>query len=464
MGDADLNDGQSRKHPFSPRLLSRQLLSPRLFMSPSRHTPQQILKSVWGYDQFRGNQGEVVQALCEQRDAIVVMPTGGGKSICFQVPGLVLPGLTLVISPLISLMENQVQALKAKRVPAELLHSQLDRSKQKQILHALDVGALKLLYLSPETLLSDAVMSRLLEPELRISSLILDEAHCLVQWGDAFRPAYLELGTVRNRLVAAKIHKMPINIAAFTATANPLEQATIESTLKLQNPAHFVEVPYRSNLHLQVQRVWTPHDRRSKLLKFIQSQVKASGAIASGIVYVRTRKDSEEIADWLRSHNILAGAYHAGLISREKRQIETDWMSNKVTCVVATSAFGMGVDKPDVRWVVQVQPPFWMSDYVQEIGRAGRDGQHATGLTLVSESTGWIDGVDSQSWNHTLQQLKTQLGTRSDADLVKAIPKKPEVQQYLNHKGCRWNYIQSFFGTTTVNPAGCGHCDWCLNR
>ena len=433
-------------------------------MSPSRHTPHQILKSVWGYDQFRGNQGEVVQALCEQRDAIVVMPTGGGKSICFQVPGLVLPGLTLVISPLIALMENQVQALKAKRVPAELLHSQLDRSKQKQILHALDVGALKLLYLSPETLLSDAVMSRLLEPELRISSLILDEAHCLVQWGDAFRPAYLELGTVRDRLLAAKIHKTPINIAAFTATANPIEQATIESALKLQNPAHFVEVPYRSNLYLQVQRVWTPHDRRSKLLTFIRSQVKASGAIASGIVYVRTRKDSEEIAEWLRSHNILAGAYHAGLLTREKRQIEADWMDDKVACVVATSAFGMGVDKPDVRWVVQVQPPFWLSEYVQEIGRAGRDGQRAIGLTLVSESTGWIDAVDSQSWNHTLQQLKTQLGTRSGADLVKAIPKKPEVQQYLNHKGCRWNYIQSFFGITTVNPAGCGHCDWCLSR
>ena len=159
MGDAELDDGQSRTNPFSPRL----------FMSPSRHTPHQILKSVWGYDQFRGNQGEVVQALCEQRDAIVVMPTGGGKSICFQVPGLVLPGLTLVISPLIALMENQVQALKAKRVPAELLHSQLDRSKQKQILHALDVGALKLLYLSPETLLSDAVMSRCISTSISLA-------------------------------------------------------------------------------------------------------------------------------------------------------------------------------------------------------------------------------------------------------------------------------------------------------
>ena len=193
-------------------------------MSSSRHTPHQILKSVWGYDQFRGNQGDIVQALCSQRDALIVMPTGGGKSICFQVPGLVLPGVTIVISPLIALMENQVQALKAKRVPAELLHSQLDRSKRKQILHALEVGALKLLYLSPETLLSETVMSRLLEPELRISSLILDEAHCLVQWGDSFRPAYLELGTVRDRLLATKTHKTPINIAAFTATANPIER------------------------------------------------------------------------------------------------------------------------------------------------------------------------------------------------------------------------------------------------
>jgi ATP-dependent DNA helicase RecQ len=422
-------------------------------------TPHQILKAVWGYDQFRGNQGEIVEALCQQKDALIVMPTGGGKSICFQVPGLVLPGVSIVISPLIALMENQVQALKAKRVPAALLHSQLDRTERKQILSHLSAGKLKLLYLSPETLLSDPVMSRLLDPNLRISSLILDEAHCLVQWGDSFRPVYLELGAVRDRLLAAKSHKTPINIAAFTATANPIEQATIEHSLGLQNPTHFVEVPYRSNLYLAKQRVWTPADRRGKLLKFIRSQGKTSG-----IVYVRTRQDSEDLAQWLRTEKISAGAYHAGLLTREKRQIESDWMGNSLACVVATSAFGMGVDKPDVRWVVQYQPPFWLSEYVQEIGRAGRDGKRAEGLTLVSEPTGFIDAIDSQTWNNTQRQFKKQLGTRSTADLVKVIPKKPEVQQYLNHRGCRWTYIQTFFGAQDESQSGCGHCDRCSKK
>jgi ATP-dependent DNA helicase RecQ len=430
-------------------------------MTRSPRTPHQILKSVWDYDQFRGNQGEIVTALCEQNDALIVMPTGGGKSICFQVPGLVLPGMTIVISPLIALMENQVQALHSKHVPAALLHSQLDRHDRKNILQALDDGKLKLLYLSPETLLSDAVMTRLLHPELRISSLVLDEAHCLVQWGDSFRPVYLELGSVRDRLLAAKKHKTPINIAAFTATANPIEQATIERTLGLKNPVHFVEVPYRSNLYLRQQRVWTPADRRGKLIKFIRSQGKTSGIVPSGIVYVRTRQDSEDIAAWLRDQKISAGAYHAGLLTREKRQIEADWMRGQLSCVVATSAFGMGVDKPDVRWVAQYQPPFWLSEYVQEIGRAGRDGKRAVGLTLVSEPTGWIDAIDGDTWKNTLRQLQTQLGTRSQPDLVKAIPKQSEVQQYLNHRGCRWNYIQKFFGAQDLTQVGCGHCDRC---
>jgi ATP-dependent DNA helicase RecQ len=282
-----------------------------------------------------------------------------------------------------------------------------------------------------------------------------------VQWGDSFRPVYLELGAVRDRLLAAKTHKTPINIAAFTATANPIEQAIIERTLGLQTPEHFVEVPYRSNLYVSQQRVWTPADRRGKLIQFIRSQGKTSGIVPSGIVYVRTRQDSEDLAAWLRSQKISAGAYHAGLLTREKRQIEADWMSAQLSCVVATSAFGMGVDKPDVRWVVQYQPPFWLSEYVQEIGRAGRDGKQAVGLTLVSEPTGWIDVIDRDTWKNTLRQLQTQLGTRSQPDLVKAIPKQSEVQQYLNHRGCRWNYIQKFFGAQDLTQTGCGHCDRC---
>ena len=438
----------------------------------NQKTPHQVLKSIWGFDQFRASQEAIVRALCDQNDALIVMPTGGGKSICFQVPGLVLPGLTIVISPLIALMENQVQALVSKGVPAALLHSQLNRSERQKIAHAIETQRLKLLYLSPETLLSQGVMARLLNSELKISSLILDEAHCLVQWGDTFRPGYQQLGTVRDRLLAVRPKGTKINIAAFTATANPLEQATIIQVLNLNNPIQFVEVPYRSNLILKKQRVWTPRDRRQKLLKFIQSQNQTSG-----IVYVRTRNDSEELAQWLRSktiqsQTIRAASYHAGLVTTKKRAIEKDWMENRLTCVVATSAFGMGVDKPDVRWVVQYQPPLWLSEYVQEIGRAGRDGSQAIGLTLVSERSGLLDPLDSATWKRSIQtmhqKLKTRWSTtdrRSSADtahleLLKSIPKRSEVEQYINHRGCRWNYIQNFFGNfNLVQP--CGHCDRC---
>ena len=425
-----------------------------------RKKPHQVLKSIWGFDEFRGSQGSIIQALCDQNDALIVMPTGGGKSICFQVPGLVLPGLTIVISPLVALMENQVNALVSKGVPAALLHSQLDRSQRKKIAYAIETQRLKLLYLSPETLLSQGVMEKLLNPELTISSLILDEAHCLVQWGDTFRPVYQQLGRVRDRLLAVRPKGTNINIAAFTATANPLEQATIIRSLNLNNPIQFVEVPYRSNLVLKKQRVWTPRDRRQKLVKFIQSQNQTSG-----IVYVRTRNDSEELAKWLRSQTIRAASYHAGLVTSKKRDIEKDWMENRLSCVIATSAFGMGVDKPDVRWVVQYQPPLWLSEYVQEIGRAGRDGARAIGLTLVSERSGFLDPLDSTTWKHSIQSMHQKLKTRSadtaHLELLKSIPKRSEVEQYINHRGCRWNYIQNFFGNLNlIKP--CGHCDRCL--
>ncbi len=423
-------------------------------------TPHQVLKSIWGFDEFRGSQGSIIQALCDQNDALIVMPTGGGKSICFQVPGLVLPGLTIVISPLVALMENQVNALISRGLPAALLHSQLNRSERQKISSAIETQRLKLLYLSPETLLSQGVMARLLNPELKISSLILDEAHCLVQWGDTFRPVYQQLGTVRDRLLAVRPTGTTINIAAFTATANPLEQATIIRSLTLNNPVQFVEVPYRSNLVLKKQRVWTPRDRRQKLLKFIQSQNQTSG-----IVYVRTRTDSEELAKWLRSQTIRAASYHAGLVISKKRDIERDWMENRIRCVIATSAFGMGVDKPDVRWVAQYQPPLWLSEYVQEIGRAGRDGAQAIGLTLVSERSGLLDPLDSATWKHSIQSMRQNLKMRSSdtvhLELLKSIPKRSEVEDYINHRGCRWNYIQNFFGNLNlIKP--CGHCDRCL--
>src|SRR6476646_376265 len=195
---------------------------------------EQTLEKVWGYSEFRPPQGEIVQSLLAQRDSLIIMPTGGGKSICFQIPALLQPGLTLVVSPLVALMENQVQELQQRHLPAALLHSELPIRQRKQTLWALEQQKLRLLYLSPETLLSPAVWERLCQPNLKINSLILDEAHCLAQWGDSFRPAYYRLGAVRPALLKTKPPGTKIAIAAFTATADPQAQQTIQRILPLR--------------------------------------------------------------------------------------------------------------------------------------------------------------------------------------------------------------------------------------
>ena len=221
---------------------------------------------------------------------------------------------------------------------------------------------LRLLYLSPETLLSAPVWERLCQPQLKINGLILDEAHCLVQWGDTFRPAYRRLGAVRSDLLKFKPAGTKISIAAFTATADPSAQQTIRNVLQLQQPQIFLISPYRQNLNLKVQTVWTPRGRRQQLLKFIQARAKQAG-----LVYIRSRKDSEELTEWLKSLGYETAAYHAGLSAEERREIEASWLSGKSQFIVCTCAFGMGINKPDVRWVVHFQSPQLLSEYVHVI-------------------------------------------------------------------------------------------------
>ena len=211
------------------------------------------LQKIWGYSDFRYPQQEIINSLLQRKDALIVMPTGGGKSICFQLPALLQDGLTLVLSPLIALMENQVQQLQNKQLPAALIHSQQSRSDRKSTIKAIADQNLRLLYLSPETLLSPPVWETLIQPQVKINGIILDEAHCLVQWGTTFRPAYTRLGAVRSTL--SKIHSRKIAIAAFTATADYHTQEAITKTLKLYQPAKFLLSPYRANLHLEVKTI-----------------------------------------------------------------------------------------------------------------------------------------------------------------------------------------------------------------
>ncbi len=463
------------------------------------------LQRYWGYSGFRSPQGEIIQCLLTGQDALVVMPTGGGKSLCFQLPALLQSGLTLIVSPLVALMENQVQELRDRRLAAASLHSELPATQKRAVIQAIARQKLRLLYLSPETLLSASVWQHLAAPDIQINGLILDEAHCLAQWGDTFRPAYRRLGSVRSSLLKQKPPSSRIALAAFTATADPRTQKILQDTLQLQNPQKFLLNPYRPNLQLQVRQAWTIHNRRQQLLQFIRRH-----PCQSGLVYVRSRSDSEALSQWLTSQGFATAPYHAGLGGSQRRHLEQQWLEGKLQFVVCTSAFGMGINKPDVRWVAQWQAPLLLSEYIQEVGRAGRDGQPATALTLTS--AGWLDGYDRQSWQF-LQQ-KNQKTCQQAAQIISKLPQRGSIshvaeqyntpglialsllhsgnaltwldpftyerspqtppwqklaqeqqkiaqqtQKYLSSKQCRWQFLIQAFGFPI--PKACGHCDNC---
>ena len=466
-------------------------------------------KQIWGYEDFRSPQGEIIRTLLTGKDALVILPTGGGKSICFQLPALLQTGLTIVVSPLVALMENQVNQLKQLGLPGSLLHGELSRSEKKETLQRIATQRLSLLYLSPETLLSPPVWEIISQPQIKITGIVLDEVHCLTQWGTTFRPAYRRLGAVRRSLLQHKPPGTKIAIAAFTATADPQAQKAIAKTLELQQPETFLVSPYRPNLSLKIQTVWTPKGRKQQTLKFIQARVNQSG-----LVYVRSRQDSQVLATWLQSLNYSVAAYHAGLASRSRRKIERDWITGKIQFVICTSAFGMGIDKANVRWVIHYHAPELLAEYIQEVGRSGRDGKSAEALTLISEPTGWLNPEDkqrSQFFNRKLeqqyrqaQQLAKQLPDRSSIATIKEHFPQAEItlgilhslgliswqdpfyyrkrsssaafnhlaagqkhyqqqmQQYLKTKQCRWQYLLRAFGfSQEATGFKCDRCDNC---
>ncbi len=322
-------------------------------------TPLHILNRYWGYKEFRPLQADIIDHVIAGKDVLALLPTGGGKSLCYQVPALVLDGLTIVISPLIALMKDQVMRLKELHIPADAIYSGIRQIEIDRMLENARFGKLKLLYISPERLRTDMLKARL--PLLPVSLIAVDEAHCISQWGHDFRPAYLEIGELREILP-----KVPI--IALTASATKEVRDEILALLKMQKGKVFRNSFARPNLHYHV-------IHREDHLPYVERLLSKSKG--SSIVYVRQRKTCFELAEWFSSKGISSAAYHGGMEMKHRDVIQENWIKNKTKVIVATNAFGMGVDKSDVKLVVHFDLPPGIEEYYQEAGRAGRDGQEA---------------------------------------------------------------------------------------
>ena len=331
-------------------------------------TKEEALKTYYGYDVFRGGQEAVIDALLSGRDALAIMPTGAGKSVCYQIPALLLSGITLVVSPLVSLMRDQVTQLVQMGIPAAFLNSSLTF---RQYLLALDrarAGRYKIIYVAPERLETEGFQAFVREAD--ISLVAVDEAHCISQWGQDFRPSYLNIPA----FVESLPHRPPVG--AFTATATPDVKADIHRLLDLQDPLELTTGFDRENLYFEVQQ---PADKRAALLELVKGRPGKCG-----IVYCATRKNVEEVCDFLRQRGVAAARYHAGLAPEERQRNQEDFLYDRVQVMVATNAFGMGIDKADVRFVVHYSMPDSLESYYQEAGRAGRDGKRAYAVLLVA--------------------------------------------------------------------------------
>ncbi|NNE29030.1 MAG: RecQ family ATP-dependent DNA helicase, partial [Saprospiraceae bacterium] len=348
-------------------------------------SPIEILRRVWGYESFRQPQGEIIDHVLEGRDALGLMPTGGGKSLCYQLPALCLPGLTLVISPLIALMKDQVDQLKARGVKAEAIFSGLRKGDIERILDNAMLGHTKLLYCSPERLKSAAFLGRL--PRMPLSLIAVDEAHCVSQWGHDFRPAYLDIAEVRS------VHpKIPMLALTASATTEVVEDVLTQ--LRLNEKKVFKTSFARDNLSFVVIH------QEGKLEKILEILNKVPG---SAIIYGGTRRGCVDIATFLQRRSVSAESYHAGFTGEDRQKKQDRWLRGDVRVIVATNAFGMGIDKADVRCVIHASIPDSLESYYQESGRAGRDGKKAFAVLLyTAKDKKWLE----ENWRQRYPSFK----------------------------------------------------------
>ncbi len=341
---------------FCNNILQTKQSSPRIFEPLAPAEPRELLKRYWGFPDFRHGQLEVIQSVLAGRDTLAVMSTGSGKSLCYQLPALCLPGLTLVVSPLIALMKDQVEVLARRGIPVAFINSTLTPKNATQVLKKVEQGAVRLLYVAPERFKSDEF--RAVFQFLPAALFAVDEAHCVSHWGHDFRPDYLKL-----RQAVEFLPKRPI-IMACTATATSAVKDDIVKQLGLLKPNILVRGFDRPNLRYLVAQGLSEYDRETLLTRFAQ---EFSG---SGIVYAGTRDRTHELASLLQEKGVKAAAYHAGMQKEERKQVQEDFMNDKIRVIVATIAFGMGIDKPDVRFVIHAQMPASLEGYYQEAGRA----------------------------------------------------------------------------------------------
>ncbi len=393
---------------------------------------QSALRTTFGFEAFRPGQGEIIAAILEGRDVLAIMPTGSGKSLCYQLPALVRDGLTIVVSPLIALMRNQVAQLRGYGVAAAALNSANDPAENRSIFDRIARGELRLLYVAPERLLKSETLD-LLKRAQNIAMLAVDEAHCISQWGHDFRPEYAELGKAQAALGA-------VQAVAFTATADAATRTDITRKLFRQPPAMFVHGFDRPNLRLAMR---AKSASGKQLGDFINSHLGQSG-----IVYCASRRKTEELSEYLRQDGVKALPYHAGMDKVDRARNQDAFLQEDGVVAVATIAFGMGIDKPDVRFVLHADLPANIESYYQEIGRAGRDGLPADTLTLYGMGDIRLRRMQIDESNTTDEQK------RVDRQRLSALVSLCESPR------CRRQTLLAYFGETT-QP--CGNCDFCCD-